>query len=103
MSNPIISRALGRIKELETERDILRVQILEIMAREHLTCGWCGEMMSAPPGFVPPLTTETMRETVKLHIKSCKCHPIREVEADRDLWRAEAERWLQIHENHDHA
>ena len=75
-------------KRLERERDEARLAILTQMAREHLTCGWCGDMMHAPPGFTPPMTTEKLKQTVKIHMLDCPKHPIRETE--REVEEAEA-------------
>ena len=71
-------------RRLERERDEARMAILGQMARETLTCGWCGEMMHAPPGFTPPMTQEKLQLTVKTHILDCPKHPIRETERERD-------------------
>jgi hypothetical protein len=70
--------------QIRAERDEARLQILALFARQHLTCGWCNEMMQAPPGFTPPMTTEMMTQTERRHLAVCPKHPIREVEKERD-------------------
>lgn len=77
----------ARLK-VERERDEARLALLAQMAREHLTCGWCGDMMHAPPGFTPPMTTEKMKLTVKIHMLDCPKHPIRETEREVEELRA---------------
>ena len=67
---------------LQKQLDEARHELLAIFAREHLTCGWCGEMMPAPPNFTPPMTTEFLKQTVRLHILDCPKHPIRENELE---------------------
>jgi hypothetical protein len=64
------------------ERDAARLELLGMIAREHLTCGWCGEMMQAPKSFTPPITTEKLKQTVRLHLLDCPAHPIRETERE---------------------
>jgi len=70
------------------ELDEARLALLSQMAREHLTCGWCGDMMHAPPGFTPPMNTEKLKLTVKLHMLDCPQHPIRETERDLEELRS---------------
>jgi hypothetical protein len=83
--------------KLECELSEARHQLLAIFAREHLTCGWCGEMMQAPPGFTPPMTTDKVKAAVRIHILDCPKHPIRETERElEDLIaaaRAVVNRW----------
>ena len=85
------------MEKMERERNEARHQLLAIFAREHLTCGWCGEMMHAPPGFHPPMTTEKLKATVRLHLLECPKHPIRETEKEREelstAARAVVNRW----------
>lgn len=75
-------------RKMERERDEARMKILAQMARETLTCGWCGDMMHAPPGFTPPMTTEKLKLTVKLHMLDCPKHPIRETEKEVEELRS---------------
>ena len=86
-----------KCQELESQRNEARHQLLAILARQHLTCGWCGEMMHAPPGFTPPMTTEKLKTAVRIHILDCPKHPIRETERElEDLIaaaRAVVDRW----------
>lgn len=71
------------------ERDEARHELLALFAREHLTCGWCGEMMQAPPNFSLPMTTEKLKTTVRLHLTDCPKHPMRELlEAGREIIEA---------------
>lgn len=85
------------MEKMERERNEARHQLLAIFAREHLTCGWCGEMMHAPPGFHPPMTTEKLKATVRLHLLECPKHPIRETEKELEelitAARAVVNRW----------
>jgi len=69
-------------RKLERELSEAKHQLLAIFAREHLTCGWCGEMMQAPPGFTPPMTTDKVKAAVRIHILDCPKHPIRETERE---------------------
>lgn len=79
-------------RELERELAEAKHQLLAQFAREHLTCGWCGEMMSAPPGFTPPMTVEKLKKTVRLHLIDCPKHPIRETERELAEVREERDR-----------
>ena len=69
-------------RKLERERDAARLELLADRARQMVECGWCGEIMHAPPGFEPPMTREKLKQTVRLHLLDCPRHPIRETERD---------------------
>lgn len=79
------------------ERDKARHELIVLHAREHLTCGWCNDMMHAPPGFTPPMTTEKMKLAVRIHMLDCPKHPIRETERDHEELREQVR--LTIMEN----
>lgn len=79
----------GDLLNTINERDEARHALLTLHAREHLTCGWCGDMMHAPPGFTPPMTTEKLKQTVKIHMLDCPKHPIRETEREFEELREE--------------
>lgn len=81
--------AKGDLLNTINERDEARHALLTLHAREHLTCGWCGDMMHAPPGFTPPMTTEKLKQTVKIHMLDCPKHPIRETEREFEELREE--------------
>jgi hypothetical protein len=82
-------------RRLERERDEARMAILANMARETLTCGWCGDMMHAPPGFTPPMTLEKLQLTVKIHMLDCPKHPIRETERECEEYKAARDTLLE--------
>lgn len=75
-------------EKLERERDEARHELLAQFARDHLTCGWCMEMMQAPPGFTPPMTTAKLKTAVKIHLLDCPKHPLRETEREVEELRA---------------
>lgn len=77
--------------KMERERDDARLALLSRDAREMLECGWCGEIMPAPPGFQPPMTHDKLKQTVRLHLLDCKKHPVREVERELEETRKERE------------
>ena len=86
---PERDEAILKCLKAQAERDEARHALLTLHAREHLTCGWCGDMMHAPPGFTPPMTSEKMKQTVKIHMLDCPKHPIRETERELEELREE--------------
>lgn len=88
-------RTCARIEEDFNEA---RLELLAYFAREHLTCGWCGEMMPAPKGFTPPMTAEKVEQIARLHMIDCPDHPIRETErvlAEERQWLADTREALK--------
>lgn len=97
--NPLVVRST-LARKLEMERDEARMSLMAMLARETLTCGWCGEMMHAPPGFRPPMTLEKLQATVRLHILDCPKHPIRETERELEEEKQLADRlgqWIETY------
>jgi hypothetical protein len=90
-------RMVELTRTLERERNEARHQLLAIFAREHLTCGWCGEMMDAPPGFTPPITTDNVKAAARIHILDCPAHPIRETERELAEVRAQLREEQHLH------
>jgi len=88
---------LAKARKMERERNQARLIQLESSFREMVMCGWCRDMMHAPPGFVPPMTPEKRETMVRLHLLECPKHPIRETERELEELREQAR--LTIMEN----
>ena len=87
-------------RKLERERDQWQMNALLKLAVKQLACMWCGELVHAPTGYEPgtPLNEEQRAQAHQQHVATCPAHPIRDVERERDEYKAA----LQSADNHNH-
>jgi len=77
-------------RKLERERDEWQINALLKLAVKQLACMWCGELVHAPTGYEPgtPLNAEQRAQAYQQHVATCPAHPIRDVEREREEWKA---------------
>ena len=87
-------------RRLERERDEWQINALLKLAVKQLGCMWCGELVHAPTGYEAgtPLNAEQRAQAYQQHVATCPAHPIRDVERERDEYKAA----LQSADNHNH-
>lgn len=87
----VLASAQHEVAEIDA---VLRIEVAELMDRLSSSCVWCGE--ECPKTMSPSELSGRIRE----HVLTCRGHPMRGLEAERDIALLSAEHggkeWMEL-------